>query len=133
MRRYKKGDYVNVYSTSNQYMGIAKIIGWTYYPENQTHDYLVENIKIGLHATYEEGHLINFKINLARENPDRMKTFYEVLGRTKLSVIFHHDTEENTYTLVGDDLNKARQLFIAIVKDGKFRCPDCGHIHEGER
>ena len=133
MRKYNKDNYVNTYSTSNEYIGIAKIIGWKYYPENKTYDYHVKEINTGLLNTYEEGHLTNLKINLARENPDRMKTFYEVLGRTKLSVIFHHDTEENTYTLVGDDLDKARQLFIAIVKDGKFRCPDCGHIHGGER
>ena len=133
-RRYAKNEFVNILSEINgKFLGIAKVLDWTYYPENKTYDYLVKNINTGIEGTFEEGHLIHLKIKLTQENPKKMNAFYEALTNSKLSVIFDHNVKKKTYTIVGHDLDKAKDLFQKIARNKKFLCPDCGHIHGNER
>lgn len=118
-RKYDKNEYVNVHSEfGSQFIGIGRILGWQYNRENKTYDYLVLNIENGRKGCFEEGHLVNLKINLAREPEAKMTVFYEALNTASLDVSFDHNDRKKTYTLVGKDLEKAKQLFNEIQNLG---------------
>lgn len=125
MKKYAKDEYVNVISPfNNKSLGVGKIIGWQYDPENKTYDYQVELTNTREIGWFEEGHIENLKINLDRVDEDRMNTFYLALNNAELDVQFNHNKTENTYILVGTDLKKAKKLYHEIVRNPENNpCP----------
>lgn len=123
-RKYDKGEYVNVHSagTSGRFIGVGKILKCDsqLFNGKRRYQYCIKNVKNGNNSGwFNEEHLENLKINLAREDDAKMTAFYEALNTADLDVSFDHNERKQTYTLVGADLEKAKTLFNEIVRKGE--------------
>ena len=117
MRKYDKGEYVNLHdSPPKKFIGIGRIIGWQYYPEHKTYDYKCVNIDNQETRYFEEGHLDSLKILLSREDPKKMQAFYFALNATQLAVFKDLDKKKKVYTVVGKDLEEAKRLYRKLVR-----------------
>ena len=104
MRKYNKGDYVNL-RDKGKFIGVGRIIGWQYYRENKTYNYKCVNIHNQETRYYEEGHL-----------ESKMQAFYFALNAAQLAVFKDLDKKKKVYTIVGKDLEKAKRLYRKIVR-----------------
>lgn len=100
MRKYDKGEYVNV-RNAKDFIHIGKIIKWEYDRVNKTYDYLVENMTGNKQAWWEEGHIENLKIYLPRENEEKMEIFYQALNTSNLRVSFQHNEKKTQLVDLG--------------------------------